>query len=362
MVRRTFPAMAHYLFAKFGVHRTFAQYANADIVVGNSTGADGATIIDAAHYPPDKWVICRSSRQCPPGVMDNAYEGTDLRVAIPRHQFTANTQSLVAGLYYVIDCFPHRVQPQYIGQEGEERMWRILLGYLNHGDGQGEGKLLEQTEVHLDSLDRYLDKEHQQDLEQAGLLCEDPYDLLAEITFSFAERVAQSTLQLPSMYGKRLGLLRYVYSDLIEAINRFMFQVKPKPTARRALTRKDVESALTRYLKPETAIKSLSAKHGEVNSISAAGDNMVFKVTSQLIPQSRITKQKRGESNINPDDPATHLHVSIAEVGSYNTMTKAEPTGRSKINPWTKLAPDGRIVRNEDYRELLDQVQEKLLR
>lgn len=363
VVRRTLPAMALYLFAKFGVYRTFAQYASADVVVGNSTGSGNVPMITPETYPPSQWVICRSSRQCPLGVHDNAYVGTDVRLAIPRKQFTHAVQSLVAGFYYTVDCFPHKVQPEYIGQEGEERMWRILLGYLNHGDGQTESKLLEQTEMHLDSFDRYLDKEHQTDLQQAGLYCEDPYDLLAEIMFTFAERVAQSTLQLPSMYDKRLDLLRYVFSDLVVGINNFMFAVKPKPTARRAITRKDVESALTRYLKPDTAVKKLSGnQHGEVNSIAAAGDNMVFKVTSQLIPQSRITRQKRGESNINPNDPATHLHVSIAEVGSYNTMTKAEPTGRSKINPWTQLAPDGRIARNEEFRPLLDAVQTKLMR
>lgn len=347
-------SLVHYLFAKYGVHQTFAVFANTNIEVG-----DEKTITPEA-YPADKWVICSSTAMKPRGVKERMYVASDLRVAVPLENYDQTVKSLIGGLFYIVDHFPQRVLPEYIGQEGEERLWRVLMGHLLWGGGGNEGLLADNVEAHLRSLDGYLDKEAKDYLRDDDIYCEDLYQLFMYIIENFSPMVTQSMSQVASMYDKRLMVLRYVLKDLTNAINKFMFRVTSFKPRTRPLTKNDVVQMMRHTLKP-TLVMGINRGHGEVASVASPGDNKYFKFTSRLVLQvdSSGTKSK---SKATSSDPSKFLHSSIAEVASFNTMTKSEPTGRDKINPFVHVSPDGLIVRDPAKVELLDSVQRKIQR
>lgn len=88
---RAHTTLPHYLFAKYGVTRVFAEMLNTHIVVGPSSEVNAET------YPPDRWVVCESNREKPRTVKDKAYMPPDVRIAVPLEKWTpaAVTLSLI---------------------------------------------------------------------------------------------------------------------------------------------------------------------------------------------------------------------------------------------------------------------------
>lgn len=341
--------LAHYLFAKYGFSRTFEEFCNTSVKVGTSED------ITEAQYPPDKYYICSSTRLKPKSVKDPYYQSTDLRVAIAKEDYNLTTSSMIGSLFYIADLFPNRVYAEYID---EPRLWMILLGKLLFGDTASEGKLIEDIMAHLKSLDGYVDSEAKNYLKEDNVFVEDIYMLFMHIIETFSYRLTHSTTQVASMYDKRLMVLRYVMKDIVNGINSFMFKITS--FKKRELTKSDVVSAMRSHLKT-MMIMSINRHHGEVSSVSYSGDNKYFKLTSLLVLQTESSGSKR-RSKASTNDQAKFLHCSLAEVGSYNTMSKSEPTGRSKINPCVHITPDGAIERDPAKVELLDGVQRKIQR
>lgn len=336
-------ALAHYLFAKFGLTHTFQRFANAEVVAGDES------VVNEKTYPPEQWTICGSSRMKPKGVRDRFYRSTNIRLAVRNEQFNRVTSDLIGGFFYVVDHFPDRFEAEYLD---ETRLWIVTLGHLLFGSESNEGKLAEEVMSHLRSLDGYVDNEARSYLRSDGVYCEDLYDLLMHIIETFNQRVTHSGQQVASMWDKRLMVLRYVLKDVTTSINKFMFAVSgPK---KKPLNKAEINMLLKKYLKTNK-IMSISMMHGEVSSVSSPGDNKFFKVTCTLIPQTD-SSGGRGKSKAEASDPGKLFDVSLAECGSYSTPTKSEPTGRNRINPFIHVHEDGLIVRDPNKRELLDSV------
>lgn len=327
--------LPHYLFAKYGLSRVFAEMANAQVIVGSSAE------ITSDHYPPNEWVICRSTMFKPRSVRDKNYVGPDIRLAIPRESWNASVAHLVAGFFYVADYFPDRVTPDEVD---EPRLWRILLGYMVFGPGHSEGKLAEDINVHMGSLDNYIETQTRKRLEDVGVFVEDIYQLFMHLMENFDHYITQSTTNLSSSFGKRLMTLQYALSDVTWAIHRFMFTAGAQ-RKRKPLTKEDVNKILNKTLKTTVAFK-MNKQHGEVNPVAVPGDNLYFKVTSHVVLQES-SSGGRTKTRSSTDDPSKVLHISVAVAGSYNTPGKAEPTGRAKLNPCTPLsAHDNEIQEN----------------
>lgn len=355
--------LPHYLFARYGLKQAFALYCNAVVEVGTSDE------INTEKYPPKDWVICSSIHNyVPPQAGQRLQMGTNLKLAVRRNSesefgITNDTRTMVGAFFYVADHFPNRVTAEYAD---EERLWVVLLGHLLFGSDHSEGKLAEDVYTHLRSLDSGLDQESQANLRKIDIHCSTMYDFMANISFTFSNRVTDAMQTVASMYGKRLMILRYVLDDLRNSVNRFMFQMdKDANSRKRPLRKEDVEHALRRQIKPDVVYKISGSAHGEVTSVSCPGDNMLFKLTCQAVlqadssgPRSR-TGTGSGRSGV---DASKQLDVSIAEIGSYNTMSKSEPSGRNKLNPYLSFDSDGVLVQAPEMAKLLDSVQDMIRR
>lgn len=344
---RGFTTLIHYLFAKFGVRRTFAEFANATVIVGEGDE------INSDLYPPSDWVICTSTQRKPLGVRDKFYVGSNVRIAIRKDEYNLTTTNLIGGFFYIADHFPQRVRAEYVD---EPNLWRILLGHLIFGGHGGEGKLLVDVDNHLKSLDGYLDNEAKLYLRSDDIYAEDIYMLFMYIIDKFSHLITQSSGTVASMYDKRLMILRYLLKDVTRGINKFMYRLNSN--TKKQLTVNDIRKTMDRFLKPDL-ILGINKGHGEVSSVSSPGDNMYFKITSAAIQQTD-SSGGRSRSKSSLDDPANYLHCSIAEVGSFNTPGKSSPTGRGKLNPYLRIASDGLILRDPEKQELLDRVQRRI--
>ncbi len=344
--------LVHYLFAKYGVKETFKRFCDIDIKIGNEE-------INEDTYPQKDWVICKSIELKPKGIKSKIYTPTTIRAAIRSCDFDAITESMVGGLFYILDHFPNRIAAEFIdGTEHEIRMWRVLLGLVIGGITGGEGAIKKGMDEHMDSLDSYIDPAAKAFLMQGDIYVDDLYQLLNHVIQLLSGMVIQPAEATASLYDKQLLVLRYILQDINDGIFRMLFSLK-NTAGKKELNFNDVRNIIRN--RPPTDIVAKMNGHGEVNSISSPGDNKFFKVTSNVILQTDSgSPTKSGKAAT--VDASKFLHASIAEVGSYITLPKSEPTGRSRINPWLSLNSDGFIERDPMKKQLLDQAQIKFNR
>lgn len=343
--------MAHYLFSKYGVTQTFKMVSNSDVYVGYPDE------VNYDIYPKEEWVICGSKQICPRslrGIRRIGYIASNVRLAIRRTAWTTKNVGLIAGFFYVVDHFPQRVEPEFINST---RLWRILLGHLIFGSNQSEGKLAEEVENHIESLDESLDERSRLDLRSENIMVNDVYELFAFIVGALSEMVIQSDNVESTMYDKELMVLRYALFDINKAISHFKFALQK--AARKPKIKEEINLALRRNLTLD-AITKINRQHGEVAGISSPGDNMYFKITSNLVPQTSATGTGRNSGKSAATDASKLLHSSIVEVGSYNNLPKASPDGRTRVGTCVQYDSNYRVVRNEKFRPLIDDVQRRI--
>ncbi len=345
-----YTSMTHYLFCKYGFYETFKKYAGCVPIVGNNLSYND--------YPPDQWYICKSSGIRPRGFSkiggSKWWEAPIVNIAIRKDEWNPMVKALVSGFFYVADHLPELMTFE---NHASQRQWIILMGHILFSGNVNYGRLVDNVTNHLESLDEYVDHFTRTKMLEIGVDVENFYDFAALILLEFDHWLLSGADKVNSMYDKELSVNYYVLFNIITEIFGFHFGVKA--AARKGLERKAVENLMSKYLRAGFVFR-LRSGHGEISSMSYSGDNMAFKITSTLIPQSSSTrtgKSKKGDRG-GIDDPSKRMHISVAEVGAYSGMRKSDPSGRSQINLYTLIDHKGLVLRNPELRPILDPVQQ----
>lgn len=339
--------LAHYLFCKYGVKEAFRRFGNTDVFIGREDK------INTDNYPVDKFVIVSSRGVKPPGTGKVKYSTTNtMRLAIPRDKFDVMTKALAAGFTYVIDHFPERMAP---GWENDKGLWMRLLGLILFSASVPEGKIYEDIREHIRSLDEYIDSIVAIKLRESGFECKDIYELIAIVIRNIDEWIYSAHNNMGSMYGKELTVLYNILYVITFAI--FNMHYKLKAASRKGLKPNDVLKIMQKHFRPKL-IHGVTRGNSCISMDSYSGDNKVLGITSKLVPQKHHSTQRT--ARVNPRDRRHGLHVSVAEVGVFSAMSKAEPSGRSGLNMHLKLDQKSKVLRDPKKMEILDKTQAML--
>jgi len=348
--------LGHYLFCKHGVTGAFEK-----LVPGCDVRVGYPETINYDRMERSEWLICESTKDLPrtlkvaPGANGKrVYFPSNIRLAVRKDRLTIGLQALIASFFYVVDHFPDRIEPGYVDNE---RVWRVLMGYLIFGSGQSEAKLADDVDTHIESLDEYMDERSRIDLQSVGVIADDIYMLFNSAIEMLAEMVIRPDNVESTMYDKELMVLRYALFDINKAISHFKFTLQK--IIKKTKVKEEIITALKTKIGQEEIAK-MNRGHGEVAGISSPGDNMYFKITSILVPQTSATGGGRGNKKTTLTDPSKYLHASIAEVGSYNNLPKTSPDGRTRTNMYLELEEGRRVKRNQRFAKLLNSVQKKI--
>lgn len=366
-VRKPKHLLVHYLFCKYGFEETFRRFTRENAyqegpvpIVGDDSD------ITEENYPPSKWVICRSRQKAPPAMAKFHYEPSFIRLAFKKSEYTPKVKNFVAAFFYIVDLFPRRMQPKWVTDTNQ---WRVLLGNLIWPESQNYGRLLLDINEHLNSLDGYLDALNKAKLSLIDLTSQDIYELFGFAVNNINQWLLGPRDRINTMWNKELQVLYYVFMQITESICNLGFKLQSaqnktqdrKGANSKALDLKKITSLMNTHLK-KWAIFGMTWGHGEVSSQNSSSDNLALKITCQLVPQSKSTARAGRSNHNNANDPALLLHESIAEIGGYANLPKAEPTGRRRINQTVQVSPTGLVLRNPHYKELFTQVGQKLQR
>lgn len=325
--------LAHYLFCKYGLHETFRKYFGLEILVGD------ASTINQQTCPPEKWHVYESLGVKPEGVRDKVYEPTRIKLAYRKSDAPADpvahaaVKSMVASMFYVIDRYPSHIQLDSIESTTK---WKVTMGAAIFNSGVSHGKLIEDIDGHLASLDMYIDRISNRDLAADNIVVNDIYDLFVHVIHEMPQMVRTSNPA--SMHGKQLKVLRYVLEPIIYAINNFVFDLCRNKKDEYSL--KDIKQMMGRHLRKDVIFGITSAQHGEVSSVSCSNDNLLTKLTTRIVTQADATNKSKYREVIG--DSSKWLDSSLAFQGSYTNQPGFDPTGQSKLN--THAVLDERYV------------------
>lgn len=344
--------LVHYLLCKYGFSGMFEKFLGTIPIVGTDA------TITPENYPVKDWVICYASGSIPKGIRGTyraSYEKSPIRLAIKRSHYDANARNLIAGFFYVVDHFPQRVKPEYVD---DVRLWQVLLGYAIYAATGSEGKLINDVQDHMTSLDEYVDAITQKMLQQIHYPAADVYELFFLIIKNFNDWILTADDRVSTMYDKELAILQFVFKNMIENVNNFYFKLNA--AKKKDLQKNKIEDLLAKYFRLG-GVYSLAKDNGAVSTQPTSGDNMALKITNIQVPQSQSNKGT-GQKRQVIGDPAKRLHGSIAEVGGYINLPKSHPDGRSRLNLCLQIDETGMVMRNPAFVELIDGVQAKIKR
>lgn len=345
------PALALYLFAKFGLYQTFKKFCGIDIVAVADHPKAVKSYIDDPNYR-----VFHSTKREPKQVRRRReYIPSDIQIVIRNDDYTDNVARLMAGFFYVVDYFPSAVKAMYITHdEFELQMWKECLGAI-HCPEEERGKRLVRMGIHFMAVDTYIDQIAIEELRHNGIRVKDTYDLFFVIIDRMEDLINNANKDIASMYNKRLSVLPFVLRDIKHKIFVLLFELQRMDK----VTFDKIHEGLRSKLHPNIAYKmSPAKKHGEMEIVTYPGDNKAFRITSHLVPQENATRDDR--LKLNPNDPSRHLHVSISEIGTYMGCPKFDPTGRSSLNLYVEVNPDGFVVRNPRFRDITTSTQKKI--
>lgn len=346
--RIIFSTMAHYIFAKFGFIQAMKQFTGADVIVGTDE-------ITQHSHPKSEWIIFSSVGVCPTALPSYSYTSTKLRVAVRKDQYSSDVRNLIGTFFYVVDHFPHRFDVESID---DPYIWKVVLGHIIYEAGTSEGLMVNEIQDHLNSIEEYIDAIVIKQFEAAGHTFNTIHGMFMYVIQYLSQPSATDGSYESSMYDKRLTTLRYLMYDIIAEINQLMFDLRNITKKRKELDETQINNIFNMRLRPDLITRiTRHSNHPEVVPASVSNDNMFFGVTAVMVSQEKTSTQGGSKGKMNLKDPSKHLHASVAEVASYNNLPKADPTGRSRINPCLKLTPDFTVVRDPKHKGLLDSVQ-----
>jgi hypothetical protein len=276
-------------------------------------------------------------------------------------------RSMVGGFYYVVTHFPSRLildhdprndKMQYLDSP---RQWKMLLGKILFSDLVSEGKLVDDITEHYTSLNEYVDAKVRMDMSDVGHPCETIYDMFALVIGSMDDWMVESSAKVSSMYNKELNILYNVLFDLRSAI--FTFYFKIISATKKNPSEKEIVNLMNTHLRTG-AIYGIVKQKAYASTFSYSGDNKLPKVTTTLVPQSKVSDNNQGgKSSKSPiTDPASQLHVSVIEIGNYLNLPKSDPSGIARINPHVAIGNKGEVLRSQKFAPLLDSIQEIIKR
>lgn len=352
------PLLMHYLLCRFGLQETFRRYAGIDIV---------AVLPEPNHelYPEDTYATFSSNGIEPRRWMhmfSKQWRKPNFALVLRREDASKKCVApMVCGLFYILDHFQEHLSLDYFKNVEEETLfWMDALSLIHHPEEPNRGKRSIMTEAHLRSTDIYLDEMKAKELAREGLDVKDTYDLFYVMITEMTAIMAGRSQDIGSMYGKRLQVLQYMLRGIKDMIFNFMYVLQRT----KKLNHATVEATLNNN---KTGLRSYEAnkilpnnKHQEMESAAYSGDNKAFKITNSVVQQRRATTVK--SNDLNPNDPENHLHSSIAEGGNLLACPPADPTGRSKLNLYQKIDPDGFLLRDPRFIAVVDDAQEKIRR
>jgi hypothetical protein len=341
---KLYSTLVHYMLAEFGLHGTMRRFFDTEIKVGERE-------LDAL-IETGEWYVFRSRQMAPTGRGRAAFIPSEIRIAIPADKYQPILNSIIGAVFYIIDNCPEAITAE--DTESSENWLRILSRFI-FKTTDSERKMFDEMTNHLTSIRHYMDPITRANLAKEKILCRDIFDLLHHLNVNFHDMVIHH--DVGSMYNLELTTTKHIAYNIVHNIFSMMFEIMKLSGDR--ITFENVTGVMDKILRRDKIFTV--NKHGELSADGIATDCKPYAATCNIISQTRASAAGKSQKHQNAmGDPSLLLHHSQVEVGSYQMMSKAEPSGRAKANPYMHLVGKSYIAPNPGMVEYVAHLKELL--
>ena len=215
----------------------------------------------------------------------------------------------------------------------------------------------------MNSLDNYLDDIVKEKIVELGYSIETFYDLIFIVLRDFDKFINVLSKNKNNLYERNFEILYYIIMPLIKNFVKMYYEINKKINKKggdKPLDFKSMNKTIGKFFKMNALI-SINHNNKCVTNVNYSGDNKYPKLTAICgVQQSSDTNgSTRGSKSRGAPNSSKHLHVSAIEIGSLLGLSKSNPAPAYRTNMFVNVSiPDGKIIRNEETRALLDSVQE----
>lgn len=337
-------SLVHYMLSEYGLTGMFITVFNVNIQIGDRTLEDLTT----THH-------VFSSRQLPPIYKyKGTYPTTDVRIAIAHSEYTPALNTVIGAVFYIIDQCVDACQIEDLDNPD---LWLRLLPRFLFNSLDSEKKRYEEMIAHQDSVKRSMDPLTRKILMREGIVCPEIFDLFKYMTLNIDDMVSHH--DVGTMYDQELTTVRHLMRTVVHNIFHCMFELKKltgdRINAAKITTVMDSKMRRDRILSLE--------KHGEISADGIATDCKVYGATTNVVSQSKAASAgKKTKHNRGDKDLALLLHPSQVEIGTYLMMSKAEPSGRAKLNPFLYFSEGHYISTRPELEDYINDFKELLFK
>lgn len=336
--------LVHYMLAEYGLSEMMKRYYDTEVKVG---GIELDGLVDTG-----EWFVYKSLGRPPAGVR-SGYTPTNIRIAIPAEKHSPVLNSIIGGVFYILDHFPEAMEP---GDVDNPEYWLRLLSRFIFKTTDAENKMFEEMLTHRRNICRYMDGITRQTLKREGVNCETIYDLFHYMNLHFDDMLIHN--DLGSMYNQELTTVKHIVYDIVYNIFILMFNLQKLSGER--VNADTITKHMDKLLRRDNIYKV--TKHAEVTADAIAANCKPFNATCNTISQAKVSMagKKSNKHGGGMADEASLLHASQTEVGSIQMMTKADATGRSKLNPFVFFGQPDYIQANPALEETIEKLQKQI--
>lgn len=313
--------MFHYLCADKGLTRVMQEHFGIPIEIG----------YQELDNSPSDYLVYRSSGENKLSSNKRLHVPSPIRIKVEKKYKGTLLHSLMCSLFYILDVYPDAMTKEDLE---DPDMWLRLLTRFIFKDNKIEAKRFREMQRHKRVIEEYMDKITRRLLMLDGIDCTTTYDLFTFLVKNYNDLVIHS--DMGSMYKRELSTVRHVLYDIVYNIFNLMFQLE-QLVGEDKITEDKINGKMDRELSRDKIYQI--TKHREFVSDGIAGDCKPYFATAQMMSQQRASMSNRAASKHIDimKDPSMLLHYSQIETSTYSMMSKADPTGRSRCNPFVNF-------------------------
>ena len=85
-------------------------------------------------------------------------------------------------------------------------------------------------------------------------------------------------------------------------------------------------------------------------------DLPLLKLGRLAVLQEKSDKIRTSNTTFDVNDPKNILHESLIETSGALDMSKSDPSGRNRINPYVTLSEDFTVIPNPELKDKIDEI------
>lgn len=247
---------------------------------------------------------------------------------------------VIGNILYILHIYKNITLEDIYATGKDNLLWPLLLGKAICHGVNSEARIQRSTDMHMSTLETYLDATSRSRLHNMGIEVDSIYDLLRYMFFNIDRLIATHTHT--NLFTKRFDILDNLLGVYIVApiyISFYKIEVRNKNL--------DLDTVKRMLRMSPTLIHGIYKSDAANKSADAYGDNALLSIYARRVLMTSSGNGKKSTNKHSLTAPENRSDVSQITVQSYVTFSSNNPNHTGTIGPFTEIDKEGNILETD---------------